>query len=198
MDETEIKVFLGTDPNVPNKYIDILNSLTYSNPFNIYPNGKLLIRDNYYNTLFNDAIRLRKIKSLGEQNYEFELTRKFDSHVDKDGIKTRTEINVRMKDPTIEEFVDGLWGHSLRYDKYRIQWRFDNAIICFDKLPIMGWFVEIESKDKDKIMEIFTVFGLDSKRMETKSYFELIAQCCSEKKLDILNFYFNPEELLIM
>ena len=62
--------------------------------------------------------------------------------------KKRAEINLPCDDPGKADAFLASFGLQGRFDKEkkRRQWRYKQCLVCFDRLPCVGNFVEIEGK----------------------------------------------------
>ena len=86
----------------------------------------------------------------------------------------RLELETPVDFPTAQailKFLDFQRGFS--YTKKREEYRSGTCLITLDKLPKLGWFLEIEGAES-QIRKIEKRLGLKAKDREMKSYFEML------------------------
>jgi adenylate cyclase class 2 len=113
------------------------------------------------------------------------------SKFDKD-FKEREEIEVEISDPIeMEKILENL-GFTKKWimEKYREKWILGKVEISIDKLPRMGYFIEIEGK-KGTIQNTAKILGLDFKNKITATYWDLWKDYCQREGIKEENIIFK-------
>jgi adenylate cyclase class 2 len=113
------------------------------------------------------------------------------SKFDKD-FKEREEIEVEISDPIeMEKILENL-GFAKKWimEKYREKWILGKVEISIDKLPRMGYFIEIEGK-KGTIQNTAKILGLDFKNKITATYWDLWKDYCQREGIKEENIIFK-------
>jgi adenylate cyclase class 2 len=113
------------------------------------------------------------------------------SKFDKD-FKERDEIEVEISDPIeMEKILENL-GFAKKWimEKYREKWILGKVEISIDKLPRMGYFIEIEGK-KRAIQNTAKILGLDFKNKITATYWDLWKDYCQREGIKEENIIFK-------
>jgi adenylate cyclase class IV len=79
-------------------------------------------------------------------------------------------------------------------EKYREKWILGNVEVVIDKLPKMGYFVEIEGS-KGAIQKTAKILGLDLKKGITATYWGLWNDYCKRKVIKEENIIFNKRKI---
>jgi predicted adenylyl cyclase CyaB len=114
--------------------------------------------------------------------------------VDKN-FKEREEIEVEISDPEkMEKILENL-GFTKKWvmEKYREKWILGNVEVVIDKLPKMGYFIEIEGS-KRAIQKTAKILGLDLKKRITETYWGLWKNYCQGKGIKEENIIFKGEK----
>jgi adenylate cyclase class 2 len=100
----------------------------------------------------------------------------------KDNFKKRQEIEVEVADgDATEELLSALgYKQVLLFEKRRRLWMFADCIIALDELPLLGFFVEIEGPDDQKISAVQEKLGLAHLPHIPESYARLVTDKLSE------------------
>jgi adenylate cyclase class 2 len=110
--------------------------------------------------------------------------------------KERDEIEVEISDPIeMEKILENL-GFAKKWimEKYREKWILGKVEISIDKLPRMGYFVEIEGSKK-AIQKTAKILGLDLKNGITATYWDLWKDYCKRKSIKEKNIIFNRRKI---
>ncbi|MCX5751161.1 MAG: class IV adenylate cyclase [Candidatus Saganbacteria bacterium] len=121
-------------------------------------------------------IRIRKTRDKGF------LTFKGPTQKDSQ-FKIREEIEVEVNDPDklIEIFSRMGYRQIGGKEKEREVYHFKNIHILLDRLPFIGYYLELEG-EKEEIMEAVTMLGLDMKDSTPRSYSDLFSLYCQLHK----------------
>jgi len=110
---------------------------------------------------------------------------------DKD-FKEREEIEIEISNPTeMEKILENL-GFAKKWimEKYREKWILGKVEISIDKLPRMGYFIEIEGK-KRAIQNTAKILELDFKNKITATYWDLWKDYCQREGIKEENIIFK-------
>jgi len=143
-----------------------------SDRFFDHPNHRLLDKDR--------ALRMRDeapldetARKVGRQAF---LTYKGPRR--KGRTKVRAEYEVEVADPqmmaTILAQLD--YTETFSYQKRRRKWRLDEVEVTFDEVPHLGFFVEVEAPDEDRVEQTFERLGLGGRPLITKSYLQMLTE----------------------
>lgn len=96
------------------------------------------------------------------------------------GIKSREELECFIEG-NVEGIIEGL-GYELKigYEKERETFLVEKAEIMLDRLPLMGWFLEIEG-ERDRIEELLAELGLEREDRLPEGYIKLYKRFFKEK-----------------
>jgi predicted adenylyl cyclase CyaB len=114
---------------------------------------------------------------------------------DKD-FKEREEIEIEISDPIeMEKILENL-GFAKKWimEKYREKWILGNVEVVIDKLPKMGYFVEIEGSKK-AIQKTAKILGLNLKNGIAATYWDLWKDYCKRKGIKEENIIFNKRKI---
>ena len=106
--------------------------------------------------------------------------------------KEREEIELEISDPEkMEKILENL-GFTKKWlmEKYREKWILGNVEVVIDKLPKMGYFIEIEGS-KRAIQKTAKILELDLKEGITKTYWGLWEDYRKEKSIKEKNIIFK-------
>jgi predicted adenylyl cyclase CyaB len=118
------------------------------------------------------GLRLRRQKT--SENEKFIVTYKGPKQ--KGRFKSRHEIEFEVSDAaTVEQFLAALGCYKkLIFEKQRSVWQLENCLVCLDKLPMLGCFVEVEGPDEAAIAEVLKRIGLSEHEHINKGYAKLM------------------------
>ena len=114
--------------------------------------------DSYFDdadrTLTKTDCCLRLRWQLVDKSERFFLTYK--GAKEKNEFKKRREVEIEIKDGQSAEKLLSLLGYDkiLLFEKKRQLWQFNDCEIALDELPLLGFFVEIEGPDSNKITDV--------------------------------------------
>ena len=93
-------------------------------------------------------------------------------------LKVRAEHQVNVPDPAAMcEILRGLdYSEAFSYEKRRRRWRFADAEITLDELPLLGFFVEVEAPDETQVDGLLGRLGLGDHDVLTTSYVRLLLE----------------------
>lgn len=136
--------------------------------------------DNYFddtNATFKKSdkcLRLRRL--LVGKSEKFFLTYK--SAREKNEFKKRQEIRVEVEDGDSTEKLLLLLGYNkaLVFEKKRQIWWFGECEVALDELPLLGFFLEIEGPDAEKIADVQKNLGLSDLPPILESYASLMEE----------------------
>jgi predicted adenylyl cyclase CyaB len=143
----------------------------------------------------NDGLKKQGKFLRVRTGFENEITfKKKINKFDKD-FKEREEIEVEISDPEkMEKILENL-GFTKKWlmEKYREKWILGNVEVVIDKLPKMGYFIEIEGS-KRAIQKTAKILGLDLKKRITETYWGLWKNYCQGKGIKEENIIFKGEK----
>ncbi len=108
--------------------------------------------------------------------------------------KKRAEVNLPCTDAKqADAFLSslGLQGHFSK-EKKRRQWRYKQCLVCLDRLPCLGSFVEIEGKPA-AIVAAARSLGLDPQSALKDSYESLFSLFCLQRSVRAPAAFKKPE-----
>ena len=85
-------------------------------------------------------------------------------------VMDETEINFDDFNKMLEVFEFLGYRKKWRYEKIREIWKVFECEVCIDKLPKLGFFVEIEGKSEEEIIEVSKILGLEKAKMIKDNY----------------------------
>ena len=145
--------------------------------------GKFLVKILEENVVLDDEkesmfkngnlLRLRRIVDLGTGMEKNILTLKRKVEKEEKGkvkIMEETEINFDNFQKMLEVFEFLGYKKRWRYEKIREMWEVFGCEVCIDKLPKLGFFVEIEGKSEEEIIEVSKILGLGKEKMIKDNY----------------------------
>ena len=92
--------------------------------------------------------------------------------------KVRAEYEVEVADPqmmaTILAQLD--YTETFSYEKRRRKWRLGEVEVTLDEVPQLGFFVEVEAPEEDRVEQTFERLGLGDRRPITDSYLQMLAE----------------------
>jgi len=98
-------------------------------------------------------------------------------------LKIRDEITIEIDDADVGcELLMALgYVEFLYFEKRRESWRLDGCEVELDELPYLGFYVEIEGPNEQRIRKAFTSLGLDGVPVIGRSYIALLVEYCRDK-----------------
>ena len=99
--------------------------------------------------------------------------------------KKRQEIEIEVGDADLTEKLLSALGYEkkLVIEKKRQTWRVGECEVAVDKLPLLGYFVEIEGPDENKIADVQKSLGLSDLPHIPQSYAALTAEKLSQREV---------------
>ena len=91
--------------------------------------------------------------------------------------KKRQEIEAELGSDVMAKNILCALGYNckLAFEKSRQLWELNRCQIALDRLPLIGFFVEIEAAQQQSIREVQTALGLSGLKHIAVSYAELLA-----------------------
>jgi adenylate cyclase class 2 len=142
--------------------------------------------DVYFDTPTDDllkgdrVLRLRRHGSISTVTYK-------DKREKNRRLHKRVEIEVQIKN--FEEMVLVLQGLGLKkrdtIEKIREVYEYKEVEILIDKLPFIGYWLEIEGP-KERILAVAQKLGIDPNKGETRNYGELFWAYCQKHGLPLM------------
>lgn len=130
------------------------------------------------------ALRLRTARDVDTGKLRAELTWKGPRAPGP--MKIREEINTQVDDPQAARSIIEALGFraTVRYEKRRESWHLDRCEVVVDELPVVGWFVEIESlaaadaphTGEEAVARCAARLGLRAEDIEPSSYVSIAAR----------------------
>lgn len=114
------------------------------------------------------AVRLRKLGCRGMLTLKSLVCKKTRAKVRKE-----TEVNFDNADTLIEIFKRLGFSEIKRKEKIRHTFRLGKALVLLDRLPFMGYFVELEGSSEKGIKTTAEILGFDYKKASGASYEDL-------------------------
>ena len=114
------------------------------------------------------AVRLRKSGCGGALTLKSLVCKKTKAKVRKE-----TEVNFDNADTLIEIFKRLGFSEIKRKEKIRHTFKLGKALVLLDRLPFMGYFVELEGPSEQGIKTAAEMLGFDYKKASNKSYEDL-------------------------
>ena len=107
--------------------------------------------------------------------------------------KRREELEVELKDGGSAEKLLAAIGYkkALAFEKKRQVWRLEACSIGLDELPLLGFFVEIEGPDEEKIAQVQEKLGLADLPHIPQSYAFLIKNKLDESGKSQMQMFFG-------
>ena len=167
MKEKEVKISLPK-----RKALELFKNLKESAIFKGKDSEKNLILDSKNRELGKKGMLLRLRK---RQDGSF-LTFKGPVERSQRNIKVREEIEVSVSSPSKLLYMLEKCGFIVVNEYSKQRWNFDlkKVSVQFDKVPGLGYFVEIENPDENKIESTIKTCGLGNFDRITESYSELV------------------------
>jgi predicted adenylyl cyclase CyaB len=145
------------------------------------PGKRVRQRDLYYDNAAGDMLREDKCLRIREYSDEFGGNK---HHVlcykgprRKANVKIRSEYEIPISDEeALKKILAGI-GFSLKIsvEKRRSYWRYNNCDVCFDSLPYIGSYIEVEGESEESVEQVCRELGL-CWQSEKASYACLIAE----------------------
>ncbi len=140
------------------------------------------------------SLRLRSESDLeNPENSQIILAYKGPRNDDK--YKSREEIETNISD--IDAFCEIMkklgYERSLSFDKLRETWLLDDCLVCLDRLPLIGNFVEIEAASQEAISKVISKLSIETLNQETKSYACMIQESLKEKGIESRVLYLEQD-----
>ena len=125
-------------------------------------------------TKADECLRLRR-QLTGDDEKVF-LTYK--GAREKGKFKKRQEIEIEIKSADSAENLFLALGYekALVFEKKRRIWRLGECEVALDELPLLGFFLEIEGPDGEKIADVQKKLGLENLPHISESYATLVAE----------------------
>lgn len=132
-----------------------------------------------------------KLLRLRKENKEVFLTFKGPKEPGK--IKTREEYEVQLNSLETAYKILAELGlvPRLKIEKVRVSYRLKGATVVIDKVPLLGYFLEIEAGNEKRIYETAKKLGIDQARLTNKSYTNFISEYNASKGEQINEFVFK-------
>lgn len=122
------------------------------------------------------SLRIRINTNIRSQTVSHVFTYK--GKLKKGKFKQRSEYEVvfNYSDATgLQNILNGIgYKQIFAFSKIRTECNIDNVTVCFDELPLIGHFVEIEGKTEKAINKMVALLELSDQPIIKKSYFELL------------------------
>jgi len=99
--------------------------------------------------------------------------------------KVRRELESRVESCESLSAIFSALGFSERFviQKSRQLWRFEDCHVCIDRLPLLGWFVEIEGESEEKVASVQQQLALGGLSHIRESYLCLLEERMKEAGL---------------
>lgn len=119
--------------------------------------------------------------------------------------KVRQETEIKVNDPeTLIAMLKALGlKESKRKEKIRHSFRLDKTIICLDKLPFIGEFIELEAETEEALKETCQKLGLDYSKASNTNYMSIFfnwymknIRRFKDSKIKIIPVFENEEKFL--
>ncbi len=125
-------------------------------------------------TKADECLRLRR--QLTGQKERLFLTYK--GAREKGKFKKRQEIEIEVRDADSAQRLLSVLGYNkaLVFEKKRRIWRLGECEVALDELPLLGFFLEIEGPDGEKIADVQRDLGLANLPHISESYATLLAE----------------------
>ena len=114
------------------------------------------------------AVRLRKLGSKGILTLKSLVCKKIRAKVRKE-----TEVNFDNADTLIEIFKRLGFSEIKRKEKIRHTFRLGKALVLLDRLPFMGYFIELEAASESVLKSVSKKLGFDYNKASGASYEDL-------------------------
>ncbi|MEW6295095.1 MAG: class IV adenylate cyclase [Candidatus Diapherotrites archaeon] len=142
-----------------------------------------------------DSLKARGILlRLRKREYNL-LTLKIPSRNASRKFKVRKEIEVKVSDFSEMKALLEAMGFKVkhRYEKIRESFVFRETRIELDKLPFLGYYLEIEGKQKG-IQETAKKLGLSLRDGITKNYLQIAREFFGKRREDYIELLFSLEK----
>jgi adenylate cyclase class 2 len=109
-------------------------------------------------------------------------------------LKTRRELETSIGEADeMLEMLNALgFAQTLRFEKLRESWEFDESHIELDELPHLGLFVEIEGPDEAHVGRVQEALRLKGHDLIHSSYISLLVDYCGRHNLPTSEITFGP------
>lgn len=171
MMEKEVKIKLDTEKDRTKLFARLRDLNAKAMGRDLERNLILDIRD--YFKLRGCLFRLRETSKSSYLTFKGPLEESKFSRVNQ-----RMEVNVPVADPKeiLRVLKKSEFVVKTIYTKERFTYELKGVSIQVDKIPKLGWFVEVENPDEHKIIETLKLCCLEKFKRITKSYLELIEE----------------------
>ena len=155
------------------------------------PLSKNLERDEYYKIpSVKKNIEVIRLRTIGKKGL---FSIKFFAGKGKSPIyKIREEVEIKIENPGLFKKMLMMLGfqRALRKEKIRETYGWKGAKILLDKLPYIGYYVEIEAPKK-KIKILASKLSFDIKKGIAETYLEIFRKFCKYRKKPYLELIFH-------
>jgi adenylate cyclase class 2 len=153
--------------------------------------GRRLQDDRLLDTADNRLQQQRSVLRVRTESGQSLLT--FKGPVQPSAMKLREELETAVGDgPLLLRILEALGFHVwFRYQKYREEFAFEDAIVAVDETPV-GIYVEVEGSERG-ILAAATALGRSPSDYLLDSYRSLFVQFCQERGLTLRHMLFEPD-----
>ncbi|MCK4859893.1 MAG: class IV adenylate cyclase [Candidatus Omnitrophica bacterium] len=173
---------------------EILDKLKRLNAQDLGKNKEIDI----YLNLGEKVVRIRKIGKQGLITVKRIIRKKIRAKVRKE-----TETRVENVDTLIEIFKGLGFSELKRKEKIRHTFRLDNILVLIDKLPFIGYFIELEGASEAVLKKASKKLDLDYNKASGVSYENIFFSYCIKNikkfkgsRIKILPLFKNEREFL--
>ncbi len=151
-----------------------------------------------YLKLEGKELRIRKLNEAGI--ITFKQTVESESKA-----KVRQETEIKINDPDILIGMLKAIGlkESRRKEKIRHTFRLGKTLVCLDKLPFIGEFIELEAETEEALKETCQTLGLDYSKASNTNYMSIFfnyyiknIRRFKDAKVKIIPVFENEEQFL--
>lgn len=128
----------------------------------------------------DQGLRLRVERSVGSRRRRCILTHKGPRA--QGPVKTRTETEVQVDDPAAAAELLTHLGYQpiFTFEKERQYWELDGCSVAIDRLPYLGYFVEIEGPDSEVVLAVRQRLGLENEPILQATYLAMLTAYLAE------------------
>ncbi|NQU17875.1 MAG: class IV adenylate cyclase [Candidatus Saganbacteria bacterium] len=95
-------------------------------------------------------------------------------------VREETEVKISDADTMIKIFKGVGFQEGIKKEKIRHTFKLENAHVLIDKLPFMGYFIELEAESEEELKEVSKKLSLDYSNASGDNYMGLFAKYCKE------------------
>jgi len=175
LQETEIKLKIENHENAK-RLIEKCKDLSN------YEFEMQIQRDEYYDTINEELKKNDLVVRIRALNEKFFIALKSPRVFITDEIQKRIELEFEITEVNkirTEIAEQGLKASAI-IDKHRLSFYLFNCNILIDKLPFIGWFIEIEGDSPNSINEAIEKLNISKNTVETNNYGELLDEKLKE------------------